>query len=101
MDDSGCGVEEDLRRHGLAHALLIAFTPEGKLAGKMEPYFIDVCAHPRLAATGEFTNRCEIKWMRPTPLWRAWPAPSPDITLALPQAANPKRPTQVGRRAIA
>ena len=47
--------------------LLIAFTP----ADKMEQYFIDACAHPKLASTANFMNRYEMKWMGPSPFWKA------------------------------
>ena len=45
--------------------MLIAFTP----AGKMEQYFLDAVAHPELAATAEFTNRYDMRWIGPSPFW--------------------------------
>ena len=47
--------------------LLIAFTP----AGKMEQYFLDAAAHPFLAATADFMNRYEMKWIGPSPFWKS------------------------------
>lgn len=47
--------------------LLIAFSP----AGKMERYFTDAAAHPSLAATADFMNRYEMKWMGPSPFWKS------------------------------
>lgn len=47
--------------------LLIAFTP----AGKMEQYFLDATAHPSLAATADFMNRYEMKWIGPSPFWKS------------------------------
>jgi mannose-6-phosphate isomerase-like protein (cupin superfamily) len=47
--------------------LLIAFTP----ADKMEQYFIDAAAHPSLAATEDFMNRYAMKWVGPSPFWKA------------------------------
>lgn len=47
--------------------LLIAFTP----AGKMEQYFLDACAQPKLAPTEAFINRYEMKWLGPSPFWKA------------------------------
>ncbi len=51
---------------GSAAHMLIAFTP----AGKMEKYFIDACAQPKLAATEAFMNRYDMKWMGPSPFWK-------------------------------
>jgi mannose-6-phosphate isomerase-like protein (cupin superfamily) len=50
---------------GPAH-MLIAFTP----ADKMEQYFIDAVAHPKLAATEDFINRYDMKWLGPSPFWK-------------------------------
>ncbi len=50
---------------GPAH-MLIAFTP----ADKMEQYFIDACAQPKLAATEDFINRYDMKWLGPSPFWK-------------------------------
>lgn len=47
--------------------LLIAFTP----AGKMEQYFIDGAAHPSIAATEDFMNRYDMKWLGPSPFWKS------------------------------
>jgi hypothetical protein len=47
--------------------LLIAFTP----AVKMEQYFIDATAHPSLAATEDFMNRYEMRWIGPSPFWKS------------------------------
>jgi mannose-6-phosphate isomerase-like protein (cupin superfamily) len=47
--------------------LLIAFTP----AGKMEQYFLDAAAHPSLAATADFMNRYDMKWLGPSPFWKS------------------------------
>lgn len=47
--------------------MLIAFTP----AGKMESYFVDAVAHPKLAATADFMNRYEMQWMGPSPFWKS------------------------------
>ena len=47
--------------------MLIAFTP----AGKMEQYFIDAQANPSLAPTKDFTNRYDMKWIGPSPLWKS------------------------------
>jgi len=47
--------------------MLIAFTP----AGKMEQYFIDAVAQPKLAATEDFMNRYDMKWLGPSPFWKA------------------------------
>ncbi|MGO8757722.1 MAG: cupin domain-containing protein [Terracidiphilus sp.] len=47
--------------------MLIAFTP----ADKMEQYFIDASAQPKLAATEDFMNRYEMKWIGPSPFWKA------------------------------
>jgi len=46
--------------------MLIAFTP----ADKMEQYFIDAAAHPSLAATEDFMNRYDMKWVGPSPFWK-------------------------------
>jgi quercetin dioxygenase-like cupin family protein len=46
--------------------MLIAFSP----AGKMEQYFIDAVAHPKLAATEDFMNRYDVKWLGPSPFWK-------------------------------
>lgn len=46
--------------------MLIAFSP----AARMEQYFIDGFAHPELAATEEFMNRYEMKWIGPSPFWK-------------------------------
>jgi len=47
--------------------LLIAFAP----ADKMEQYFLDAVKHPSRAATAEFMNRYEMKWMGSSPFWKA------------------------------
>jgi mannose-6-phosphate isomerase-like protein (cupin superfamily) len=47
--------------------LLIAYTP----AGKMEQYFIDSVASPKLAATADFMNRYEMRWIGPSPFWKS------------------------------
>jgi mannose-6-phosphate isomerase-like protein (cupin superfamily) len=47
--------------------MLIAFTP----ADKMEQYFIDAEAHPSLAATPDFINRYDMKWIGPSPFWKS------------------------------
>jgi hypothetical protein len=47
--------------------MLIAFTP----ACKMEQYFIDGAANPSLAPTEDFTNRYDMKWIGPSPLWKS------------------------------
>jgi quercetin dioxygenase-like cupin family protein len=47
--------------------LLIAFSP----ADKMEQYFLDGAAHPSLAATEEFMNRYDMKWLGPSPFWKS------------------------------
>lgn len=46
--------------------MLIAFTP----ADKMEQYFVDACAQPKLAATEAFFNRYDMKWLGPSPFWK-------------------------------
>ena len=46
--------------------MLIAFTP----ADKMEQYFIDAAAQPQLAATEDFMNRYDMKWIGPSPFWK-------------------------------
>jgi len=46
--------------------MLIAFTP----AGKMEQYFTDASAQPKLAATEAFINRYDMKWLGPSPFWQ-------------------------------
>jgi quercetin dioxygenase-like cupin family protein len=46
--------------------MLIAFAP----ACKMEQYFIDAAAHSSLAATQEFMNRYDMKWIGPSPFWK-------------------------------
>lgn len=46
--------------------LLIAFSP----AGKMQQYFLDAEKAPSLAATEDFMNRYEMKWMGPSPFWK-------------------------------
>lgn len=46
--------------------MLIAFTP----ADKMEQYFIDASAQPKLAATEAFINRYDMKWLGPSPFWK-------------------------------
>jgi len=47
--------------------MLIAFTP----ADKMEQYFIDAAAQPSLAATADFMNRYDMRWIGPSPFWKA------------------------------
>jgi len=47
--------------------MLIAFTP----ADKMEQYFIDASAQPKLAATEDFLNRYDMKWLGPSPFWKS------------------------------
>jgi mannose-6-phosphate isomerase-like protein (cupin superfamily) len=47
--------------------MLIAFTP----AGKMEQYFVDGAANPSAAATEDFMNRYDMKWIGPSPLWKS------------------------------
>jgi hypothetical protein len=47
--------------------MLIAFTP----ADKMEQYFIDAAAHPELAATQDFMNRFDMRWIGPSPFWKS------------------------------
>jgi mannose-6-phosphate isomerase-like protein (cupin superfamily) len=47
--------------------MLIAFTP----AGKMEQYFVDSAANPTAAATEDFMNRYDMKWIGPSPLWKS------------------------------
>lgn len=47
--------------------LLIAFTP----AGKMEQYFLDAAAQPKLAPTADLINRYEMQWIGPSPFWKA------------------------------
>lgn len=47
--------------------MLIAFTP----AGKMEQYFIDGVAAPKLAATRDFMDRYDMQWIGPSPFWKA------------------------------
>lgn len=47
--------------------MLIAFPP----ACKMEQYFIDAAAHPKLAATAEFMSRYQMQWIGPSPFWKA------------------------------
>lgn len=46
--------------------LLIAFCP----AGKMEQYFLDAEKAPSLAATEDFMNRYDMKWIGPSPFWK-------------------------------
>jgi mannose-6-phosphate isomerase-like protein (cupin superfamily) len=43
--------------------MLIAFTP----AGKMEQFFLDAEADPKLASTADFINRYDMKWVGPSP----------------------------------
>lgn len=47
--------------------MLIAFTP----ADKMEEYFVDAAAQPKLAATEDFMNRYDMKWLGPSPFWKS------------------------------
>lgn len=47
--------------------MLIAFCP----AGKMEQYFRDAEQNPALAATEDFMNRYEVKWIGPSPFWKS------------------------------
>lgn len=47
--------------------MLIAFTP----AGKMEQYFLDALANPKLAATADFMNHYEVQWIGPSPFWKS------------------------------
>ena len=47
--------------------LLIAFTP----AGKMEQFFLDASANPKLAFTAGFMNRYEMQWLGPSPFAKA------------------------------
>jgi mannose-6-phosphate isomerase-like protein (cupin superfamily) len=47
--------------------MLITFTP----AGKMEQYFLDAVAQPKLASTAEFMNRYEMRWAGPSPFWKS------------------------------
>jgi hypothetical protein len=47
--------------------MLIAFTP----AGKMQQYFVDASLHPELAATADFMNRYEMRWIGPSPFWKS------------------------------
>jgi len=47
--------------------MLIAFTP----AGRMEQYFLDAFATPKLAATEAFMNRYDMKWIGPSPFWKS------------------------------
>jgi mannose-6-phosphate isomerase-like protein (cupin superfamily) len=47
--------------------MLIAFTP----ADKMEQYFIDAAAQPSLAATADFMNRYDMRWVGPSPFWKS------------------------------
>jgi mannose-6-phosphate isomerase-like protein (cupin superfamily) len=47
--------------------MLIAFTP----AGMMEKFFTDSATDPKLARTAEFMNRYEIRWIGPSPFWKA------------------------------
>lgn len=47
--------------------MLIAFTP----AGKMEQYFIDGTANPKVSQTEAFMNRYDLKWLGPSPFWKA------------------------------
>lgn len=47
--------------------MLIAFTP----GGMMERFFLDGAANPALALTPEFMNRYEMKWLGPSPFWKA------------------------------
>ena len=46
--------------------MIIVFTP----ADKMEQYFIDAAAQPKLAATEDFMNRYDMKWLGPSPFWK-------------------------------
>lgn len=61
------GVPHTFSAIGAPAHMLIAFTP----AGKMEQYFIDAEAHPRLAATADFMNRYEMQWIGPSPFWKS------------------------------
>lgn len=47
--------------------LLIAFAP----AGKMEQYFTAAAADPKRAATADFMNQYEMKWVGPSPFWNS------------------------------
>lgn len=47
--------------------MLIAFSP----AGKMPQYFVDASLHPELAATADFMNRYEMRWIGPSPFWKS------------------------------
>ena len=47
--------------------MLIAFTP----ADKMEQYFTDAAVHPELAATEDFMNRYDMRWIGPSPFWKS------------------------------
>jgi len=47
--------------------MLIAFSP----AGRMEQYFLDAAAHPKLAATADFMNRYDMQWIGPSPFWKS------------------------------
>ncbi len=61
------GVPHTFSPLGSPAHLLIALAP----AGKMEQYFVDASAHPELAATETFMNRYEVKWLGPSPFWKA------------------------------
>jgi len=61
------GVPHTFSAIGAPAHMLIGFTP----AGKMEQYFIDAEAHPKLAATADFINRYEMQWIGPSPFWKS------------------------------
>ncbi len=52
--------------------MLIAFAP----AGKMEQFFVDGAANPKLARTAEFMSRYEIQYLCPSPFERQGAASS-------------------------
>jgi mannose-6-phosphate isomerase-like protein (cupin superfamily) len=47
--------------------MLIAFTP----ADKMEQFFLDAEASPKLAFSEDFMNRYDMKWVGPSPFWKS------------------------------
>ena len=46
---------------------MIAFCP----AGKMEQYFQDIGANPKLNADPEFWRQCEMELVGPSPFWKS------------------------------
>jgi len=64
--------------------MLIAFAP----AGKMKQYFLDAVAQPSLAATADFMDRYEIKWVGPSPFGNHDPIANPASMTRVPRLSQ-------------